>query len=167
MKGMEQECLKELGYNFVMNPSASSHMGGVWERQIRTVRSVLTAILDQNATRLDTSSLRTFMYEAMAIVNSRPLTLEHINDPMGPEPLTPNHILTMKSSIIAPPPGEFVRQDVYLRKRWKRVQFLANEFWSRWRKEYLLSLQQRSKWNKNRRNAKTNDIVLLQDELTP
>lgn len=167
MKGIEQECVKELGCNFVMNPPASSHMGGVWERQIRTVRSVLTSILDQSAGRLDSSSLRTFLYEVMAIVNSRPLTTEHLNDPLGPEPLTPNHILTMKLSIIAPPPGEFVREDLYLQKRWKRVQFLSNEFWTRWRKEYLLNLQQRSKWNKDRRNTKVNDIVLLQDDGTP
>lgn len=52
----------------------------------------------------------------MVIVNSRPLTTEHLNDPLGQEPLTPNHILTMKSSIIAPPPGEFVREDLYVRK---------------------------------------------------
>lgn len=167
MKQMDQERVKELGCTFVMNPPASSHMGGVWERQIRTVRSVLTSILDQFAERLDSSSLRTFMYEVMAIVNSRPLTSEHINDPVGPEPLTPNHILTMKPTIIAPPPGDFVREDLYLQKRWKRVQFLANEFWTRWRKEYLLSLQQRCKWNKSRRNAKINDIVLLQDDLAP
>ena len=166
MKEIEQERVKELGCSFVMNPPASSHMGGVWERQIRTVRSVLTSILDQSARRLDSSSLRTFLYEVMAIVNSRPLTTEHLNDPSGPEPLTPNHILTMKSSIIEPPPGEFVREDLYLQKRWKRVQFLSNEFWDRWRKEYLLSLQQRSKWNKDRRNAKVNDIVLLQDDAT-
>ncbi len=167
MKGMERERVEELGCNFVMNPPSSSHMGGVWERQIRTVRSVLTSILDQSSGRLDSSSLRTFLYEVMAIVNSRPLTTEHLNDPLGPEPLTPNHILTMKSSIIAPPPGEFVREDLYLQKRWKRVQFLSNEFWTRWRKEYLLNLQQRSKWNKDRRNTKVNDIVLLQDDCIP
>ena len=167
MKGLEQERVKELGCNFVMNPPASSHMGGIWERQIRTVRSVLSSILDQSAGRLDSSSLRTFLYEVMAIVNSRPLTTEHLNDPLGPEPLTPNHILTMKSSIIAPPPGEFLREDLYLQKRWKRVQFLTNEFWTRWRREYLLNLQQRSKWNKDRRNARVNDIVLLQDDGAP
>lgn len=167
MKGMEQERVKELGCNFVMNPPVSSHMGGIWERQIRTVRSVLTSILEQSAERLDSSSLRTFLYEVMAIVNSRPLTTEYLNDPLGPEPLTPNHILTMKSSIIAPPPGEFVRETLYLQKRWKRVQFLSNEFWTRWRKEYLLNLQQRSKWNKDRRNAKVNDIILLQDDGAP
>lgn len=42
---------------------------------------------------------------------------------------------------------------------------MANEFWTRWKKEYLLNLQPRQKWHKNRRNVKINDIVLLQDDL--
>lgn len=167
MKGMEGERVKALGCEFLMNPPAASHMGGVWERQIRTIRSVLTAILDESAQRLDSSSLRTFLYEVMAVVNSRPLTVEHLNDPSAPEPLTPNHILTMKSTIILPPPGQFVKEDLYLQKRWRKVQYLANEFWIRWKKEYLLSLQPRQKWQKNRRNMKVNDIVLLQDEQAP
>lgn len=102
----------------------------------------------------------------MAIIKSRPLTIEHLNDPTI-EPLTPNHILTMKSSIIYPPPGEYVSQDRYLRKRWRQVQFLANEFWRRWRKEYLLCLQQRQIRQKDRRDAKVNDIVILSEESFP
>lgn len=102
MKGMDQERVKALECEFLMNPPAASHMGGVWERQIRTIRSVLSAILDQSAQMLDSTSLRTFLYEVMAIVNSRPLTTVHLNDPSGPEPLTPNYILTMKSTIILP-----------------------------------------------------------------
>ena len=34
MKEIEQERVTELGCSFVMNPPASCHMGGVWERQI-------------------------------------------------------------------------------------------------------------------------------------
>ncbi|CAC5383581.1 unnamed protein product [Mytilus coruscus] len=49
----------------------------------------------------------------------------------------------MKSKIILPPPGQFQRSDIYSRKRWRRVQFLANKFWNRWRKEYLSNLQSR------------------------
>ena len=167
LKEMDQEELKQLGCEFIMNTPASSHMGGVWERQIRTIRSVLTSILEQSATQLDCSSLRTFLYEVMAIVNSRPLSTDCLNDSSSPEPLTPNHILTMKSTILAPPPGKFVKEDLYLRKRWRRVQFLSNHFWTRWKKEYLLSLQQRQKWTKDRRNAKVGDVVLLQDDTTP
>ncbi|XP_045063901.1 uncharacterized protein LOC121541769 isoform X1 [Coregonus clupeaformis] len=167
MKDLDHEQVKEHGCEFVMNFPASSHMGGVWERQIRTIRSVLTAILDQSAKRLDSASLRTFLYEVMAIVNSRPLTTEHLNDPTSLEPLTPNHILMMKSKITTPPPGQFVSQDLYLRKRWRQVQFLANEFWTRWKKEYLLNLQQRQIWQKDKRNTKVNDIVILQEDCSP
>ena len=115
LKEMDEERLKVLGCEFVMNPPSASHMGGAWERQIRTIRSVLTSILDQSSQRFDSSSLRTYCYEVMAIVNSRPLTAHLLNDPTGPQPLSPNHILTMKSSIILPPPGEFVKEDLYLR----------------------------------------------------
>lgn len=166
MKDLDQEQMKEYGCEFLMNTPSSSHMGGVWERLIRTIRSVLTAILDQSAKRLDSASLRTFLYEVMAIINSRPLTTEHLNDP-NMEPLTPNHILMMKSSIISPPPGEYVSQDLYLRKRWRQVQFLTNEFWRRWKKEYLLSLQQRQIWHKDKRDTMVNDIVIVCEDSSP
>lgn len=162
---MDQAKLEKLDCEFLMNTPASSHMGGVWERQIRTIRSVLTSILDQSSKQLDSSSLRTFLYEVMAVINSRPLTTDQLCDPSNPEPLTPNHILTMKSTIISPPPGRFVREDLYLRKRWRRVQLLANTFWTRWKKEYLLNLQGRQKWTKEHRNAKVGDLVLLKDEI--
>ena len=136
-----QGALARYGCAFIMNVPAASHMGGVWERQIRTIRNVLTAILMESGGRLDSTSLRTFLYEAMAIVNSRPLTTENLNDPCAPEPLTLNHWLTMKSKVILPPPGDFVKEDLYARKRWRRVQYLANNFWTSWRKEYLLNLQ--------------------------
>ena len=41
------------------------------------------------------------------------------------------------------------------------MQLIANEFWSRWRKEYLQSLQEHQKWNTRRRNFVIGDIVLL------
>lgn len=57
MTKIEQERRKELGFSFVINLLASSHIGSVWERQIGILRSVLTSILDQSAGRLDSSSL--------------------------------------------------------------------------------------------------------------
>lgn len=122
VREMNQEELKDLRCEFIMNTPASSHMGSVWERQIRTIRSVLTSILEQPVKQLDCSFLRTFLYEVMVIANSRPLTTDHLNDPSSLEPLTPNHILTMKSTIISSPPGKFVKEDLYLHKRWRRCQ---------------------------------------------
>lgn len=63
---------------FKMNVPATSHMGGVWERQIRTVRSILSSLLSSNGTQLDDESLRTLTCEAEEIVNSRPLTVNRI-----------------------------------------------------------------------------------------
>ncbi|XP_030834543.1 uncharacterized protein LOC115921321 [Strongylocentrotus purpuratus] len=155
---LEQNC------EFKMNPPSSSHMGGVWERQIRNVRNVLNGLLEQCGTQLNVSSLRTFLYEAMAIVNSRPLSVDNLESPDGPLPLTPNHVLTMKSGLILPPPGSFEREDIYLRKRWRRVQYLTQFFWTRWQKEYLHTLQPRKTWTEKKTNVHVDDIVLLKDE---
>jgi len=141
-------------------------MGGIWERQIRTTRSVLSSLLLDQGTQLDDEALRTLMTEAESIVNSRPLTVENLSDPLASEPLTPNHLLTLKTQVVLPPPGKFEPPDTYSRKRWHRVQYMENQFWLRWQKEYCNLLQKRQKWNSIKRNMKEGDAVLLcNDEL--
>lgn len=159
--------LAEKQCDLVMNVPDASHMGGVWERQIRTVRSVMSWVLSKSVGRLDDASLRTFFYEAMSIINSRPLTIDSISDPKGEEPLTPNHLLTMKTSVPLPPPGKFVAEDLYAKKRWRRVQYLTEQFWSRWKKEYLANITLRQRWHSPRRNVKIGDVVILREEGTP
>ena len=155
--------LLDIQCDFIYNAPHASHAGGIWERQIRTIREVLKATIELCPNRLDDSSLRTLFYEAMAIVNSRPLVTASVNDPES-DPITPNHLLTMKPKILPPPPGCFVREDMYARKRWRRVQYLSEQFWSRWRREYILNLQQRQKWHTPRRNITVGDVVLLKDD---
>jgi len=48
-----------------------------------------------------------------------------------------------------------------------RVQYLANEFWSRWKREYVQSLQVRSKWVKSKRDFQIGDIVIVKDDNAP
>ena len=148
------------------NPPSSSHMGGVWERQIRLVKNVLSSLLHSHAARLDDESLRTLFTEVEAIVNSRPLAVDTLTDETI-EPITPNHLLTMKSKVVFPPPGNFQKADVYCRKRWRAVQFLANEFWRRWRHEYLQITQERKVSGVARRNMEVGDIVLLIEDDVP
>ena len=152
---------------YKMNVPHASHMGGVWERQIRTVRNILEALLMRHGSQLDDESLCTFMTEAEAIVNCRPLTVDDLSSPEGVEPLTPNHLLTMKSSVVLPPPGSFQVADLYSKKRWRRVQYLANEFWIKWKADFLQSLQTRQKWARARRNVKVDDVVIVKDEGLP
>lgn len=155
--------LSERQCDFVMNAPYSSHTGGVWERQIKTVRSVLDSVLLLSQGRLDDSSLRTVFYEVMSIVNGRPLAVNEMADPNALEPLTPNHILTAKSNVPQPPPGDFVKEDLYLRKRWRRVQYLLEQFWARWKREYIAQISLRTKWHEPRRNIREGDIVLVKD----
>lgn len=87
-------------------------------------------------------------------------------DPDDSNPLTPAHLLTMKTSVVLPPPT-LQRKDIYMRHRWRRVQYLANLFWSHWKKEYLVTLQERQKWNKPMRNLSISDVVLIKDDQAP
>ena len=158
--------LRQVGIDWKFNPPTGSNMGGVWECMVRTVRKVLTGLLQEYGSRLDSDSFHTLLCEVEAIVNSRPIT-NVSSDPQDQEPLTPNHILTLRSSVTVPPPGVFQREDMYLKRRWRQVQYLADLFWSRWKKEYMLLLQKRSKWNESRRNLQPGDVVLIKDDNTP
>ncbi|XP_067943139.1 LOW QUALITY PROTEIN: uncharacterized protein [Watersipora subatra] len=80
-------------------------------------------------------------------------------------PLTPNILLTMKSQLTLPPPGVFEKADIYSKKRWRVVQQLANEFWRRWRNEYIHTLQTRQKWTHKQDEVLVGDVVhVLKDE---
>ena len=118
--------------NLKMNVLAASHMRGIWERQIRTMHSVLLSLLASNGGELNDESLGTLMCEVQSIINSQPLTINQLADADSLAPITPNQQLTTKSKVLLAPPGSFEPADVYVRKHWRRVQHLANEFWSRW-----------------------------------
>ena len=70
----------------------------------------------------------------------------------------------MKSKVVMPPPGVFGTTDLYCTKRWKRAQHISNEFWSRWRKEFLATLQDRQKWKTPLRNFRVGDIVIPKED---
>ena len=52
---------------FQLNVPSASHMGDVWERQIRTARNVLSILLDRCGSQLNDESLQTFMTEVAAL----------------------------------------------------------------------------------------------------
>ena len=145
---------------WVFNPPCGSYHGGPWEHCIRTVRKVLNTLVREQV--LDDEGLSTFMCEAEAIVNSRPLT-KVSDDVCDLEPLTPNHLLLFQYSQSFLP-GIFAKADIYSRRRWRQVQYLSDVFWRRWVKEYLPTLQERQKWFRPCRIFEIGDIVLLTDE---
>ena len=58
------------------NTPITSHIGGIWERQIRTIRNILEELLPTHSLSLNSESLRTLMIEVELIVNSKSLTVE-------------------------------------------------------------------------------------------
>ncbi|GFX76579.1 integrase catalytic domain-containing protein [Trichonephila clavipes] len=92
---------------------------------------------------LNFEELVTLVTQIEAYLNSRPLT-PLSNDHQALQPLTPGHFL------IGAPMASF-----------------PEEFWRRWHLEYLNQLQQRTKWNKPRRNLKVNDMVLVKEDNLP
>ena len=62
--------------------------------------------------------LRTLLAEVEAIVNNRPITPVS-DDPDDYSALTPNHFLLQRATQL--PPGVFVSEDLFSRKRWRKV----------------------------------------------
>ena len=156
------QTLSAKGIEWHFNPPHASHFGGVWERLIRSVRRALGATCLQQVTTDDT--LLTLFCETESIVNGRPLTKVN-DDPDSPAPLTPSMLLTLKGS--AGPFTETDKKDLFVRRRWRHAQYLADQFWRRWVREYRPLLQERQKWSERRRDVHVGDIVLTLDERLP
>ena len=79
------------------------------------------------------------------------------------KPFTRRGVLAVVNSVYDPL-GLAVPADIYARRRWRRIQYLADNFWSRWRREYLQNLQHRQKWCETKRDLQEGDVVLVRDE---
>ncbi|XP_071489137.1 uncharacterized protein [Diadema antillarum] len=145
-----------------LNPPHAPHTGGAWESMVGLFKRILNGILLEAKEKSFThETLVTFMMEAMAIVNARPL-VPLSSDPEDTSFLSPSVLLTQKHGSIEEVLVEDCKRNMYT-AQWKRVQILADRFWKLWRLRYLQSLQQRRKWTSTERNAMKGDIVLLRD----
>lgn len=138
------------------NPPTASHFGGIWERMIRTVKTTLYIILKEKAPKDET--LRSALIEVENIVNSRPLTYTSI-DIESQTAITPNHLLRGKAENVVQLSGS---ND--FRKQWLVSQSIVDEFWKRWLREYLPTISQRSKWYKDVKSIRVNQLVLILDD---
>ena len=69
------EKLCQQNIDWIFNPPAASHMGKVWERQIRTASRILDTLLHEHRSHLHDELLQTLMCEVESIINSRPVTV--------------------------------------------------------------------------------------------
>ena len=100
---------QEICWSF--NPPSASHMGGAWERMIRSIRRILGAL----SQALTDKVFLTLITEVEGILNSRPL-VPIVIDPSADEPRTPNHFLLLRGNPNLPP-RLFEKKDCYGKRR--------------------------------------------------
>ena len=152
---------KEIEWNFI--PPSASHMGGVWERIVKSVKRILLAVVKE--VNVQDEALTTAMCLVERILNDRPIT-PNSSDESDPAPLTPNQLLLLRRNP-STAPSEFDQRSHYYKRRYKQANLMADIFWSRWLTEYLPLLQERSKWYNIERNLCVGDVVLICEDNCP
>ncbi|XP_058467076.1 uncharacterized protein LOC131439990 [Malaya genurostris] len=141
-------------------PPGTPHMGGAWERMVRSVKEAMKALDDGR--KLTDEILSTTLAEAEDMINTRPLTYVP-QESAEIESLTPNHFLrgTVKDADLTVDCG--VNLADAIRDVYKRSQYLSDRMWERWSKEYLPTINRRTKWYDERRLLKVGDLVFIVD----
>ena len=134
-----------------IQPAICTTLGCVFEALVKSAKKALKTILGD--ADINDEELHTAICRAEEMLNSRPITYVS-SDPNDLTPLTPNHFLVRQlGGRFAP---EALPEEVYRStKRWHRLQQLLKLFWQRWQKEFLPSLNIRSKWFHPKHNFET------------
>ncbi|XP_055523039.1 uncharacterized protein LOC129717211 [Wyeomyia smithii] len=137
------ETFTNVGTRWVLNPPGAPHMGGAWERLVRSVK--------------------TLVVEAESVVNSRPLTYIPLETEQQ-EALTPNHFLLLNSSSVVQTPKNLSDPKLAGRAEWNLCQVMLDAFWRRWVREYLPTIVRRTKWTEEVPPIGVGDIVVVVEE---
>lgn len=155
------ESFTNVNTKWVFNPPEAPHMGGAWERMVRSVKIALETM--PAFRKPNDETLITVIAEAESIVNSRPLTFVPL-DFKDQEAITPNHFLLLNSSGVKQPPKAYTEDKLALRRNWELGQNLVDYFWRRWVQEYLPSLTRRTKWFIDTKPVELGDLVMIVGE---
>lgn len=151
------------GIEWKFNTPSAPHMGGLWERNIRSAKDHIYRVLGRQI--LTYEEFATLLTQVEAVINSRPLCCLSA-DSSAPESLTPSHFLTL--SPLKGLPVEDV-SDVQINRldRFQMIDQMVQHFWKRWRLEYLSTLQTRQKWNETSKNISVGTVVVVKTDNSP
>ncbi|XP_062557684.1 uncharacterized protein LOC134222535 [Armigeres subalbatus] len=158
-EAVDKYCSNE-GMQWRFIPPRSPHFGGLWEAAVRSSKHHLLKVLGENPESPE--DLITLLTQIEACLNSRPLTAMS-DDPNDMEPLTPAHFL-IGSSLQAIPDLNYENVPANRLRNMQRMQQKVQLFWRRWRREYLHTLQARTKRWKPPIHVKIGQLVVIQDD---
>jgi len=109
------------GIKWLFNRPGAPHMGGAWERLVRTTKTVLNSICSNYS--FNDKSLKCALMEEQFIINSRPLTFVSLVSG-DDSALTPNHLLMGSSNGYKP----IKEEKMNLRRHWNEVKLFVDCF---------------------------------------
>lgn len=148
-------------WNFI--PPRSPHHGGLWEAAVKRAKYNLIRILGKTHTAFEKHP--TLFTQVEAAMNSAPIT------PISEDPsdffcLTPGHFL-VGSPLLSIPDNDLTNLPTNRLRQYQAIQQMFQVFWRKWTKDYLLNLQERSKWLTNKHDIKPNSLVLIMEDNLP
>ena len=147
--------------------------GGIFEHMIQTAKRCLRKTIGKVTLSYDEFS--TAVAEVEMVVNSRPIS--YVSSEDFEEPLTPSHLLTGYRVLTVPGPSGDISDPDYrsgnstdLCRRLRYLNKTLNDFWSRWRSEYLMELRDTHRYMTHKeatREIAVGDIVIVFDDKLP
>ena len=131
----------QLHLKWQFNLEKAPWWGGIFERMIKSAKQCLNKTVGKNCLTHD--ELLTLVVEVEAVLNSRPLT--YVSSEDIEEPLTPSHLLVGYIILTLPNPAIPDDPDYSPGRLTHRMSHLSKtlqQFWKRWKKEYLLELRE-------------------------
>ena len=154
----------DLNVTWKFIPPFSPHFGGLWEAGIKSAKTLLKRTIGSYI--LNYEELCTLLCQVESVLNSRPLCPMN-DDPISQSFLTPGHFLVGRLLTNIPSP-DTSNCPLSRLERWNLVQQLHRNFWHKWSKDYLQSLQQRRKWSTaGAWKPSVGDLVLLKEDNLP
>ena len=148
------EKLGKKGVVWSLNAAAAPHTGGLFERLIGTMKSLMRRCIGRRL--LDHEELSTLVKECCCVANDRPLSIANPSDIRDRLPITPNH-LVLGRALSPLPYGEdhledlndpsYLPDDTAIDKTWKKLSAKLATFRSQFAEEYLEYLRVRHSYD--------------------
>lgn len=152
--------VREINWKFI--PRHSPIFGGLWEAAVKSLKFFIKRMV--TVKNLTYEEFTTLLCKIESLLNSRPLYSTALS-PEDEPALTPFHFITQRSFHMSSIDGADSER-VPLTKKWLLIRQIQQQFWDRFRTEYLSTLQKKSKWVDKQRNLKVGEIVLIKEPST-
>lgn len=161
---MAQLTAETLSISWDFNPPGAPHFNGLAEAAVKSFKNHLYRVLGTQI--LSYEEFYTLLTQIEAVLNSRPLC-PISSDPNDLQALTPGHFLVFEPLVSSIPNPDLSTLKMNRLNRWQLIQRIQGDFWKRWSREYVHSLQERSKWSDSTPSLCEGSLVLLKDEQQP